>query len=906
MSAASSHILYPILLFASIIGGAFADKAFIHPGLLHSQADLDRMKVAVAQKRSPIFEGFKVLSASPQSQASYRRLGPFPEIGRAPTIRMGEAKSDAEAAYQNALMWTITGEQAHADKAIEIIDAWVGSLKKVTGIDGVLAAGLQGFKFVNAAELLRHTGSGWPEEDAKRCEKWLMDAWHPTIKHYAHFANGNWETAALQTKMAIAIFCNDRQLFEATVRYAIAGAGNGSIPHTIVSPSGQCQESSRAQHYAQLGLGLLACAAEIAWNQGVDLYGWRDNRILAGFEYCAKYGLGEDVDYQPYLDRTGKYGIGGRNNPYTKISPASRGNFYPIFERPFNHYVKRRRIEAPYSAQVVTKKRPEGHSGDHIGLGTLTHWRPPFETTKTTKPPGVPAGLIARTTREGIRITWVGSVEPDSCVDAQSYTVYRSTDSSGPYQKVATQISSPGYHDTNANSGTLYFYTITASNAVGTSASSAKLAASSGLPGGFMSMDVGKVGLPGYSEFNGQTFTMEGEGHDVGGTDDSFHFAYAPMTGDGTITARVVRPMSSQWTKPGVMMRETLAADSRHASVLLLPHWSGALVTRSKKGGETTTNKARHLGEKHVIKKNRLSTPYWLRLIRFRNRFTGYMSADGYNWKDLGSVEIPMAQTFYVGLPACSQLNKVTTTVTYDHVSIPTWRTPPSDGNEDLIAARPEPRWHKTPWFERHRAFNARVKKGNVDLLMIGDSITHWWDKEGESGGKKIWDQYYAKRNAVNLAISGDRTEHVLWRLENGNIDGISPKLAILMIGTNNHSSSPPEVTAHDIRLIVGKLRNKLPKTKILVLAIFPRGSNDDDTARQKNMKVNKLICNIGDEDRMIHYRDIGATFLDGRRMKPDLIPDGTHPNQKGYAAWAEAMEPIVSKLLGETNPVAK
>ena len=72
-----------------------------------------------------------------------------------------------------------------------------------------------------------------------------------------------------------------------------------------------------------------------------------------------------------------------------------------------------------------------------------------------------------------------------------------------------------------------------------------------------MSMDVGKVGLPGYSEFNGQTFTMEGEGHDVGGTDDSFHFAYAPMTGDGTITARVVRPMSSQWTKPGVMMRET-------------------------------------------------------------------------------------------------------------------------------------------------------------------------------------------------------------------------------------------------------------------------------------------------------------------------------------------------------------
>lgn len=906
MLAIFSRILYTLLLLASVIGVASGDKTFIHPGLLHSQADLTRMKVAVAQETEPIFEGFKVLKISPRSQADYRRLGPFPEIGRAPTIRMGEAKSDAEAAYQNALMWAVTGEQAHADKAIEIINAWVGSLKRVTGIDGVLAAGLQGFKFVNAAELLRHTNSGWLEEDAKRCEKWLMEAWHPTIEHYAYFANGNWETAALQTKMAIAIFCNDRQLFEETVRYAIAGAGNGSIPHTIVFPSGQCQESSRAQHYAQLGLGLLGCAAEIAWNQGVDLYGWGDNRILAGFEYCAKYGLGEDVDYQPYLDRTGKYGSGGHNNPYTKISTASRGNFYPIFERPFNHYVKRRGIKAPYSARVAEKKRPENYSGDHIGLGTLTHSRTPSKKTEAVKPPGVPAGLIARSIKEGIQITWVGSVEPDSYADAESYTIFRATSPAGPFKNIATQIASPSYHDPETTTGTLYFYTITASNAIGTSARSAKLAASAGLPGSFLSKDIGQTSLPGYSEFNGKAFTMEGEGHDIGSTDDSFHFAYAPMIGDGTITARVIRPMSSQWTKPGVMMRENLDADSRHASVLLMPQWSGALVTRSKTGGETTIGKARHLGEKHVIKKNRLSTPYWVRLIRFRNRFTGYMSVDGYNWKELGSAEIPMTQAFYVGLPACSQLDKVTTTVTYDHVSIPTWRTPPSDRNDDLIAARPEPRWHKTPWLERHRAFNARVKKGNVDLLMIGDSITHWWDKEGESGGEKIWDQYYAKRNAVNLAISGDRTEHVLWRLENGNIDGISPKLAILMIGTNNHSSCPPEVTAHDIRLIVGKLRNKLPKTKILVLAIFPRGSNDDDTARQKNMKVNKLISNIGDDDGMVHYRNIGATFLDGRRMKSDLIPDGTHPNQKGYAAWAKAMEPIVSKLLGETTPVAK
>jgi beta-glucosidase len=268
------------------------------------------------------------------------------------------------------------------------------------------------------------------------------------------------------------------------------------------------------------------------------------------------------------------------------------------------------------------------------------------------------------------------------------------------------------------------------------------------------------------------------------------------------------------------------------------------------------------------------------------------MSPDGFHWQELGSTEIPMNRKIYIGLPACSQLEKVTTTVTYDNVSIPTWRM--SDGDR-IITARPEPRWHKSAWLERHNSINKRVKKGNVDLLMIGDSITHWWDK----AGKKVWGQYYANRDAVNLAISGDRTEHVLWRLENGNIDGISPKLAVLMIGTNNHMSSPPKVTARDIRLIVKQLRTKLPKTKVLVLAVFPRGGGDDDGARRINMTVNELIADLGD-GKMVYHLNINEAFLDGRRLRHNLIPDGTHPNEKGYAAWAEAMEPTLAKLLGE------
>jgi len=880
------------ILILAIIPTGSAAEGFVHPGLLHSQEDIVRMRSAVGKGEGPIYDGFEVLADSLFSKVDYRMRGPVEEWGRAPNKNTGQAQDDARGAYQNALMWAITGKKSHAIKAIEILNAWSGKLKKVSGIDGVLASGLQGFQFANAAELIRYTDSGWTEAEARRCEASFKKAWLPTIEHYAYFANGNWETAALQTKMAIAVFCNDRWLFEETIRYAVNGCGNGSIPHMIVYPTGQCQETTRAQHYAQLGLGLLTGAAEIAWQQGIDLYGWNDNLILKGHEYTAQYGLGQNVPYQHYLDRTGKYGLGGRNNHYTKISTVSRGSFWPIFERPYQHYTKRRGVAAPYSGRVVKKKRPEGHSSDHIGLGTLAHFRPKIVATKPKRTPGVPSGLVARSTEQGIRLTWVKSVDPVNAIDANGYSVFRSEQSGAASQKIANGLTVSEFHDTAVERGGLYYYTVKASNDAGISPPSAELAANAALPGPWLSCDIGDVKISGFSEYNGKRFTLEGEGSDINGMRDSFHFTYAKYSGEGTITARIVRPMSSQWTKLGVMMRETLDADSRHASVLLLPHWSGALVTRTEIGGETSTHGARHLGEKHIIKKNRLSTPYWVRLIRFRNRFTGYMSADGFHWQQLDSVEMPMNGTFYVGLPACSQLDKVTTTVTYDNVSIPIWRM--TDG-ERQITARPEPRWHKEPWLKRHNAFNERVRQGNVGMLMIGDSITHWWDRDG----KEIWDHYYAKRNAVNLAISGDRTEHVLWRLENGNIEGISPKVAVLMIGTNNHMSSPPEVTARDIRLIVKKLRDNLPKTKVLLLGIFPRGGDDNDGARQINMKVNRFIKDIGDHE-WVHYADISQAFLNGRRMRGDLIPDGTHPNAMGYAAWAAAMEPILAKLMNE------
>jgi len=211
-------------------------------------------------------------------------------------------------------------------------------------------------------------------------------------------------------------------------------------------------------------------------------------------------------------------------------------------------------------------------------------------------------------------------------------------------------------------------------------------------------------------------------------------------------------------------------------------------------------------------------------------------------------------------------------------------------------AVKPQPRSGNKWWNDRHESMNARVKQGKVDLLLIGDSITHGW----EGGGKEVWAKYYAPRNAVNLGIGGDRTQHVLWRLDHGNIDGISPKLAVLMIGTNNSGDNTSEEIAQGIEAIVKKLRAKLPETKVLILAIFPRGPNKDDPRRKVNEGANQIVKKLADE-KMVFYLDIGGSFLnDDGTLSRKVMPDLLHLTPASYKTWAEAIEPTVSKLMGE------
>lgn len=218
----------------------------------------------------------------------------------------------------------------------------------------------------------------------------------------------------------------------------------------------------------------------------------------------------------------------------------------------------------------------------------------------------------------------------------------------------------------------------------------------------------------------------------------------------------------------------------------------------------------------------------------------------------------------------------------------------------------PEPlshAWALGTWLPRHqqklednRKFKAAGK--NPQVVFIGDSITEGWEKSGQP----VWQRYYAKYDAVALGFGGDHTENVLWRLQHGEVDGLSPKVAVLMVGTNNAGdrNDDPEATAAGIKAIIEDLRKRLPESKVLLLAVFPREEQPTAFLRRLNEKVNARIAGFAD-GRHVFFANINASFLnsDGT-LSREVMPDLLHPQQKGYEIWARSMEPILQQLLAE------
>ena len=339
------------LFLAAATAPCAAQTTFIHPGITQNRADLDFIKQKVLAGEEPWKGAWERLRAANHSSLEFQPK-PFAHVIRGPygnpKIGADELAASANAAYSHALQWYVTDVKAHAEKVIAIFNAWSPVLQDFQQNDAKLLAGWTGYGFCNAAEILRCTDSGWAESDIAQFKKMLLGVYYPLLKDFFPEANGNWDAAIMSTMLAMAIFCDDRAMFDRAVNHFIRGPLNGGITHYIY-PSGQCQESTRDHAHTQLGLEWMAKAARIAWTQGTDLFGIADNRLALGFEYTAKYLSGEEVLAE--------------NN----ISPRER--LQDIYLPVYQHYHFEKGLMMPFTALAVERTR------DRASVSLLTMYR---------------------------------------------------------------------------------------------------------------------------------------------------------------------------------------------------------------------------------------------------------------------------------------------------------------------------------------------------------------------------------------------------------------------------------------------------------------------------------------------------------------------------------------------------
>ena len=310
-------------------------QAFTHPGIDQNIQDLVFMKKMIQQEKQPYQAAFLRLKASADTNFVVKAhthvlRGPYGK----PDIGGGDLRNGANMAYDCAVMWYLTNNQKYADKAIEIINAWSPTVWDFDYNDAKLLAAWTGHLLCNAGEILRYTKSGWQQKDINSFSKMLMTVYYPLMRYYFPQANGNWNGAIIHSLMAMAIFTDNRKMFNDAVDNFLHAPANGSL-FKYIYPNGQCQESPRDQAHVQLGLGEFAGAAQIAYTQGVDLLSIADNRLALGYEYTAKFLLGEKPhcyctiserakslrdDYE-YIYR--HYTAKGINIPWTKLAADS-------------------------------------------------------------------------------------------------------------------------------------------------------------------------------------------------------------------------------------------------------------------------------------------------------------------------------------------------------------------------------------------------------------------------------------------------------------------------------------------------------------------------------------------------------------------------------------------------------
>jgi hypothetical protein len=537
--------------------------------------------------------------------------------------------------------------------------------------------GIAIYEFGVAAEILR-LYPNWSQKDFDQFKSMMTTYLYPNCHDFLTRHNNacishywaNWDICNMTAILSIGILCDDRAKFNEAISYFISGAGNGNISRAVpfLHPGGlgQWQETGRDQEHALLGVGMFATFCQIAWNQGQDMYGYDNNRLLAGAEYIAKYNLWKNVPYTTYnnCDNVQNYWASEQNT-------GGRGRLQrPIWEMIYNHYVVRKGLSAPNVKAMAEMNRPEGFvHDDNIGFGTLCYTLNSSASPYPASPaPAIPSGLKATASVGKVWLRWL------PVATATGYKVLRSITSGGPYTTIATYKGTfPLYEDTSVTNGTTYYYAVSAINQAGTgnnsSPGSATPMAAGPLPAGWAHQNIGTfatAGTAGFAKVGNGTFVVNGSGAGIGGTADGLSYVYKSVNGDATITVRMA---SNTWTggssqKTGIMIRESLSPDAIAFSLT-----SGDEGVREARFGSRSST-----GGSMSFQTGNLYTraPTWFRLQRKGNSFSAYQSTDGKIWFAVGSpVTVSMANMYYAGLAVSSNSSNLNT-ATFDNISVTT------------------------------------------------------------------------------------------------------------------------------------------------------------------------------------------------------------------------------------------
>lgn len=648
-------------------------QPFVHPGGLHTQTDLDRMKTQVAAGAHPWIDSWNALITHPKAQNTYTAAAQA-NMG----VSRQRASADAVAAYLNALRWYISGDTSYAACSRKILNAWAYAVNQVpsgTDIPGLM--GIAVYEFAVAAEILR-LYPNWSDADFSRFKNMMTTYMYPNCHDFLTRHNNacithywaNWDICNMAAILSIGVLCDDRAKFNEAITYYKSGAGNGNIRNAIpfLYPGGlgQWQETGRDQEHALLGVGMFATFCQITWNQGVDMFGYDNNRLLAGAEYTARYNLWKEVPYTTYTN------CDSVNNTWASEKNAfGRGRLQrPIWEMIYNHYVVRKGLSAPHVKAMAELNRPEGFvHDDNLGFGTLCYTLKESASPFPAAPaPSAPEALKAKASVGKVYLRW------QPVATANGYHVLRSTSAKGPFTTVATYAGThPLYEDAGVRNGTTYYYKVAATNAAGTGAHSSTVSATPAvagvLPSGWMHRDIGAVsnaGSAGYAEVSNGTFVVSGSGDGIGGTADGLSYVFKPVSGDATITVQV---RANTWNgggaqKTGIMIRESL---SPNAITFSMTSGDGG-VREARFGSRMVAGSAMEFQTGNMYTRS----PTWFRLKRTGNTITAYQSTDGDIWFPVGApVQVSMESKYYMGLAIASNSAKLNT-ATFDHITITT------------------------------------------------------------------------------------------------------------------------------------------------------------------------------------------------------------------------------------------